>query len=131
MDPLLLLQSDKPMLELEVIGARELFNKKGRAIDAYCKVRLGTTEYKTGVAKRTSDPVWGETFVLDFDADTDQVVFEMWDQETFGADQLLGVAVTSMEEVKKGYMQTVAAGSRPSRGLETFFHLIPPPELIL
>ncbi len=78
-DPLLLVDHEKPVLELVIVGARELF-KKGRSIDAYCTVRLGTTCYQTAVSKKSSDPVFGETFYFDFNSDDEKIVFEMWDQ---------------------------------------------------
>jgi hypothetical protein len=78
-DPLLLFDSERPLLKLEIVGVRELF-RKGRTIDAYVKVQVGTTMEKTKVATRTSDPVFGDTFVFDFGSDEDKIVFEVWDQ---------------------------------------------------
>ncbi len=124
LDPLLLLKDEKPLLQIEVIGARELF-KKGLSLDPYCKVKVGTTVYTTSVAKRTSDPVFGETFVFDF-CDDDKLELEVWDQETFSSDVLVGTAETTIEQIRKGQALAAEVPGTHGKGVETFFHLVAP-----
>ncbi len=71
---------------------------------------MGTTVYQTVTTPRSTDPVWGSKHVFDFSAESDELVAEVWDAETFGGDILLGVCRTSIGEIRKG--QVSDAGLR-------------------
>lgn len=122
-DPLLLLHADKKVLQVEVIGARELFAGRFTRPNPYCRISVGTTSYKTDVAKRTTDPIWGSVYVFDFHSLDEEVVAEVWDEETFGKDDLLGTARTTVREVLKGQAEAEKMGKRE---VETFFQLAAP-----
>lgn len=117
-----IMDPDKVMLQVEAIGARELFKGRFTNVDPYLKLRLGTTGYQTVTAKGTTDPVWGSTHIFDFASETDELVAEVWDAELVGSDALLGVARTSIQEIRKGQEEALALGRRE---VETFFHLVP------
>ena len=114
-----------------MIGARELFSKSLAPIDAYVVTKMGGhTMYKSKTVSRSSSPVYGEQYIFDIASGTaagstgldlsEVLRFEIYDQELFGSDVLLGTATTTIEQVFKGQEST------SGKGLETFFHLIPP-----
>ena len=121
LDPFLLNNSEKELLHVEVVGARELYHGRFDLLNPFVRVCIGTTTYRTGTQKRTSDPIFGSVFVFDYASDRDIFMAEVWDDEFIG-DKLIGVAFTTVGEIRKGQIE---AEKRGQKDFETFFQLLP------
>jgi len=74
----------------------------GSASDPYVIVKLGGKQIaRTKSISNNNNPVWGEKFQVDVSADpTSELVFELWDEDSFQRDDLIGKVEIELQCVK-------------------------------
>jgi len=93
------LQERDWLLQVEVIGARDLFamDFNGKS-DPYCKLIHGRDTVSTAVKKRTLECTWKETFTFPYDG-LDKLTLEIYDYDFIGADDLMGkLTISNLEK---------------------------------
>eukprot|EP01129_Flabellula_baltica_P014456 TRINITY_DN6917_c0_g1_i1.p1 TRINITY_DN6917_c0_g1~~TRINITY_DN6917_c0_g1_i1.p1 ORF type:complete len:942 (-),score=196.83 TRINITY_DN6917_c0_g1_i1:743-3568(-) len=79
------------MLEIEVVEAHGLMGKDEDGFsDPYCKIRVEDVKFRTEPILDTVDPMWGETFHVNFQSLQSEILFELFDYDKRGKDKFLG-----------------------------------------
>ncbi|KAL0489007.1 serine/threonine-protein kinase [Acrasis kona] len=69
----------------------------------YAVLKCGNVDYRTNTAKKTSEPVWDQSFTLlitlDANVPKDSLHLELWDKHTFQKDTLIGVGQTDLKNL--------------------------------
>eukprot|EP00736_Rhodelphis_marinus_P012510 Rmarinus@m.12382 len=94
-------------LEVQVMGATGLPPMNASmTCDAYCVVQLRPSKssktkqaHATAVKKKTTQPVWNETFTFSVYDFSSEVVIEVKDRGHIRSDETVGVVVVSVEEI--------------------------------
>ena len=92
------------MLTIRLIKAENLQTTKSMIIgkkptcNSYVTFRVGEETHSSGVKKKTSSPVWEETFYISVsDVRTEQLFIQVSEKETIGRDKQLGDTVVPLQ----------------------------------
>ncbi|GET91075.1 C2 domain protein, putative [Leishmania tarentolae] len=102
-------------LEVRICGARSMGDtRRASTPDLYVKVMMGDRKknrpsYKTKVARSSLHPVWNEVVKFHVaDYDTEQVVFELWNNNVI-VDDLMGLYALSVNGLRRGVVSDICA----------------------
>jgi len=74
--------------------------------DPFCVVHLGAKEVKTKVISKNLNPVWNQTWDFEvFDYDNDRFVFEVFDQDRVGLDNIMGSFEIPVRKIRAHHEQ--------------------------
>jgi len=86
------------VLRITLVEARNLVSKDfDGTSDPYCKLSVDDQQWKSKVIGSTLQPVWNESWEVVVESGKHPIIeqtlaLQMWDQDTFGADEVMGSA---------------------------------------
>jgi len=99
-------------LNITVVGAKNLPDNDtwSGVSDPYCIVKLDDYEIgRTVICENNGSPTWNENFFINLQGDGDNIIFEIWDEDTGRCDDLLSsisVPVSSISEAGEAEEKT-------------------------
>ena len=84
-------------IELRIIHARKIKIGDIKSSDPYIKFKIGNFDYTTTTKKKTLFPNWNEKFKITV-FPKDEITFELFDHDTIGKDDYLGIAKYEIPE---------------------------------
>eukprot|EP01113_Clastostelium_recurvatum_P031995 TRINITY_DN4059_c0_g1_i4.p2 TRINITY_DN4059_c0_g1~~TRINITY_DN4059_c0_g1_i4.p2 ORF type:complete len:122 (-),score=38.15 TRINITY_DN4059_c0_g1_i4:157-522(-) len=70
--------------------------------DPYVKVSIRDRVLQTKYVENNLNPDWGEEFSFSMSAVKGMLMFEVWDHDTVGRDDFMGMAVTKLDDLEPG-----------------------------
>ncbi|KAL4083361.1 hypothetical protein QTP88_028687 [Uroleucon formosanum] len=108
-------QGEKRLM-VKVIKAIGLGLKQG-CYEPYCVIEVDDPFQKkqTSTKKNTSSPQWNENFMFTLNRTTEEILFEVYDCNSNGGNQFMGLAIVSVEEllINPYQRQVLSLQSRP------------------
>ncbi|KAL1805842.1 hypothetical protein ACET3Z_028910 [Daucus carota] len=98
------------ILKVKVIEGRNLAVRDIKTSDPYVLLRLGEQKVQTTVVKSNLNPVWNEELMLSVPQDYGLLKVEVYDQDTFSADDIMGEAEVDIQPMVTSAMAFGDAG---------------------
>jgi len=93
------------VLHITIIEARNLAAMdKGGTSDPYCQVKstFNKQAFKTSIIKKTTSPVWNQTFTFYTTEATGHLIIKVWDHDKWISDDFLGEVAIPVKGLRDG-----------------------------